>query len=149
MRKLMWFTIGFAVAMLIGTYILPVQFYLAAAGVGALLLAVFLACMLRFPKMGIAAMAAFSCVVGFMWLFAFDSLYLSTARAYDDVEMELTIVASDYSYETDYGAATEGRIELNGKTYTVLAYHDKDSILAPGDTIIGNFLLRSTTRRTS
>lgn len=144
MRKLMWFAIGFAVAMLIGTYILPVQFYLAAAGAAALLLAVFLVCMLHFPKMGIAAMAVFSCVVGFMWLFAFDSLYLSTARAYDDVEMELTIVASDYSYETDYGAATEGKIELNGKAYTVLAYHDKDSILAPGDTIIGNFLLRST-----
>ena len=144
MRKLMWFAIGFAVAMLIGSYILPVHYYLAAAGVGALLLAVLLACMLRFPKMRIAAMTAFACAIGFIWLFTFDSLYLSTARAYDEIEMEVTIVAADYSYETDYGVATEGTIELEGKNYTVLTYHDKESLLAPGDTITGNYLLRST-----
>ena len=144
MRKLMWFAIGFAVAMLIGTYILPVHYYLAAAGVGALLLAVLLACMLRFSKIRIAIVAVFACVLGFLWLFGFDFLYLATTRAYDDMEMELTIVAADYSYETDYGAATEGTIELEGKNYTVLTYHDKESLLAPGDTITGKFLLRST-----
>lgn len=144
MRKLMWFAIGFALAMLLGTNILPVQFYLAAAGAGALLLAVLLVCMLRFPKIRIAAVAVFACIIGFLWLFGFDMLYLSTARAYDNTEMVVTIVAADYSYETDYGAATEGKVEFDGKIYSVLAYHDKDSLLTPGDTITGNFLFRST-----
>ena len=144
MRKLMWFAIGFALAIFIGTYCLPVTDYLAASGVGASAFALLLLCMLRYPKLRIPAMTMFACTMGFIWLFCFDQLYLSTARAFDDKEMVVTIVAADYSYETDYGAATEGRVELEGKTYTVLAYHDKDSLLSPGDTITGNFLLRST-----
>ena len=144
MRKLMWFAIGLAAAMLIGTYFLPVQFYLAAAGTGAIIIAILLVCMLRFPKLRIAVMAALACTLGFLWLFGFDALFLSTVRSYDNTEMVVTITAADYSYETDYGAATEGKLELDGKIYTVLAYHDGEIMLSPGDTICGNFLLRST-----
>lgn len=144
MRKLMWFGIGFTAAALVGAYLLPAELYLAAAGISSVLLAVLLVCMLRFPKIRIAAMITFACMAGFLWMTGFDTLYLSTARVYDDQEVTITIHAADYSGESSYGAATEGRIVLDGKTYTVLAYHDKDTVLSPGDTITGTFLLRCT-----
>lgn len=142
MRKLMWFALGFAAAMVLGTYILPVDLYFAAAGVSALLLAAMIICMLRFPKVKIAAMAAFACAVGFLWMTCFDTLYLSTARAFDDETVNITVIATDYSYKTEYGAAVEGRLELNGRNFTILAYHDQETSLSPGDTISGEFLLR-------
>ena len=144
MRKLMWFAIGFAIAMLTGTYILPTKLYLLAAGAAAILFAISLVVMMCFSKARIPAMVLAACTVGFIWLSVFDSTFLSAARQCDNNEVYITIQAADYSYETNYGAATEGRVDLNGKTYTILAYHDNEIMLTPGDLLTGNFLLRST-----
>ena len=55
MRKLMWLTIGFAMAAIVGSYALALQWYLLAAGISAGLLCVSLLCMLRFPSLRAAS----------------------------------------------------------------------------------------------
>ena len=119
MRKLMWFAFGFAVAALFGTYWLQPDWYLPAAGISALVLAICLLRMMRLPKMRIAAMVSFAAVVGFLWILGYDCLFLSITRGYDDQTLQVTITATDYSYETEYGAATEGRVTLDGHSFVL------------------------------
>ena len=144
MRRVMWFSVGFFLAVLVGAYCLSADHYLAAAGVSAVLLAAALIIAMRFPAVRIAAMVFFACTLGFCWMHGFDAIKLSTARAADDLQMPITVSAIDYSYLTDYGAAVEGTVSINGKTYRVIAYHDQELSLKPGDLLHGEFLLRCT-----
>jgi len=144
MRKLMWFTIGFTIAAAVGSYVLALQWYFLAAGVSAVLLGGSLGLMLRFPKMRIVAMVCFGCIIGFCFQVGFDLVYLSTARASDQQTLSVSIYATDYSYETEYGGAVEGRVELNGKDYKVKAYLPEKTVMAPGDWINGDFELKCT-----
>ena len=149
MRKLMWFTIGFAVAAAMGSYALAVKWYLLAAAVCAVLLGIGFAVMLRFPKIRVFCMLCVGCIMGFCFQTGFDLLYLSTARAADARMLDVTISASDYSYTTDYGSAVMGKVELNGKRYKVLTYLPENTYLAPGEQVTGTFVLRSTLPGTS
>lgn len=144
MRKLVWFTIGFAIAVGLGAYLLSPDVYFYVSGGFALILAIFLAFMLRFPKLRIAAMVAFGLVVGFVWQSVYDAYYLSIARSVDELTVELTLTATDRSELTNFGAATACRVELDSKSYALVAYHDAETVLAPGDTLTGAFLLRCT-----
>ena len=144
MRKLMWFVIGFAIAAAVGSYALALKWYLLAAGISAVLLGVSLACMLRFPKVRIAGMVCFGCIIGFCFQAGFDWMYLSTARAADEMTLDVSIYATDYSYETDYGCAVMGRVELSGKQYKVQTYLPEKTHLAPGDWVNGSFMVKST-----
>ena len=116
MRKLLWFAVGFALAVGLCNALLPVNVYLLSSGVSAALLAICLFCMLRFPKFRIGAMISFAATIGFLWCLGYDAMYLAPVRGYDGQTVTLTLTATDVSYETNYGAATEGRVELDGKT---------------------------------
>ena len=144
MRKLLWFTLGFSLAIGVGAYCLRPELYFYVSGGCALLLAACLAAVLRFPQMRIAAMLLFGCVVGFLWQSAFEANYLSIARNMDEKTVTLTVTATDRSCETNYGAATECVVKLNGRTFRIWTYHDADAMLSPGDTLSGEFLLRCT-----
>ena len=143
-RKLMWFSIGFAVASAIGMYFLQGCWYLAASGIASLLLAICLYLMKRFPKLRIAVVCLLGCVIGFVWLSVFETAYLSVPRAADDKRYVLTLTATDYSYESDYGCVVEGVGKLNNKMYRMRIYLPKQIKLSPGDTLTARFLLRST-----
>ena len=142
MRKLMWFAVGFTAACAAGVYLLH--------GVWILLIGLF--CLIGYgatallgTKPGkLAAMVLLGCVMGFIWLWGYDCLYLNNARAYDGETVTITITASDYSYEPSYGQAFDGRVELDGKTYRVRCYLNEDILVAPGDTVHGEFRLRYT-----
>ena len=144
MRKLMWFTIGFSAAAVIGCGWLAPAWFLLAAGAAAVCLCVCLLIMLRFPKTRVAAMLVFGCTIGFLWQLGYDSFYLSTARRIDEQKGELTIYATDYAYETDYGCAVEGKLRLNGKTYKIRTYLPKETRMSPGDRVTGTFTIRCT-----
>ena len=142
MRKLMWFTIGFAAACAIGVYLL--------SGIWLFLLA--LCCLigaagLFFVKTDTAKIAALILaggVAAFVWLFGYDWLYLSYARSMDSKTIETTITATDFSFDTDYGISGDGQLALDGKTYRVRYYlYSKDPV-APGDRITGEVRLRYT-----
>ena len=140
----MWFAIGFSLASAVGMYLLQGYWYLAASGVAALVLAVCLGLMLRFRKLRIVAVCLLGCVVGFVWLSFFETAYLSVPREVDETRMVLTLTATDFSYETDYGCTVEGIGQLNGKPYTIRIYLPKKADISPGDTLTARFLLRCT-----
>lgn len=143
MRKLMWFTIGFFLAAMIGCWAVPRQWYLMASGIAAVVLAVCLLLMLRFPRVRLIGMVIFGCIVGFLWQLGYESFYLSPVRQADGNMASYTIHATDYSYETDYGCAVEGKIYLQGHSYQIRAYLPKETVLSPGDRVSGDFTLRA------
>ncbi|MCD7755211.1 MAG: DNA internalization-related competence protein ComEC/Rec2 [Firmicutes bacterium] len=144
MRKLMWFTIGFAAATLLcacvyGGWLLP-----AAAGAGVVSLVLVGLCW-KFPALKRPAAVAVGCVVGLGWFAVYNGRFLAAARAADGSTAAVTITVSDYSEQTNYGSAAEGTVTLDGRTYRVKFYLKNDASLAPGDTVSGSFRLRFTT----
>lgn len=144
MRKLMWVAIGFVIAAAIGMYLLQGEWYFAASGCAALILATVIFLMQRFPKMKLLAFCIFGCVIGFLWLSIFESAYLSIPRAADEKRVELTITATDYSVQSDYGYMVDGIGYINNRPYRMRIYLPKEVEIAPGDTLTARYLIRST-----
>lgn len=136
MRKLMWFTLGFALACALCAYMLPVAM-LAGAVAGALLLA-----MLCFRASRRAALALLGCAVGFLWFSMYHSHYLSAAAALDGMTKDISVRITDYSRETSYGIAADGSLDIGGKTYQVCIYLDEREPLEPGNMVTGSFRFR-------
>lgn len=144
MRKLMWFAVGFAAAALIGLYLLQGSWYFLASGVASFALAVCLWLMQRYPKVRIVATLLFGCVIGFVWLSIFEYYYLSVPRTIDEQKIVLTLTATDYSVDSEYGCVVDGTGELDGKTYTLRIYLPKKAEIAPGDKLTARYILRCT-----
>ena len=142
MRKLMWFTIGFTVACTAGVYLLSGAWYLLI-GLFCLIgcIATFF---LQTKPAKITAITLLGCLVGFSWLWVYDSLYLSNARSYDEESVEITVTATDYSFIPGFGQAFDGRVEFDGISYQVRCYLNEDISVAPGDVVQGEFKLRYT-----
>lgn len=142
MRRLMWFTIGFSAACAIGVYL--------ASGIWLLLLGAFcLAALLALLSVHSllsrkTICVLLGCLIGLLWLWCFDWMYLSPARQMDEQRMMLEIEVTDYSRETDYGIAAEGKVTLDGKRYSIQFYLNEECSLAPGDRVVGGFRLRYT-----
>ena len=144
MRKLMWFSLGFAIAAAIGMYLLQGSWYFLASGGAALLLEICLWLMQRCPKLRVGAMLLLGCIAGFVWLSVFEYAYLFVPRAADGQKIVLTLTATDYSQESDYGCVVDGIGKLNGKTYTMRIYLPQQVEVSPGDTQTARYVLRST-----
>lgn len=142
MRKLMWCTVGFTAACAAGVYLLSGFWFLL---IGLFCLIGGIAMLFVRTKLGkIVGTILLGCVIGFTWLWGFDTVYLSPARAVDGETVSLTITASDYSYATDFGQAFDGRTELEGKSYQIKCYLSEDVTIEPGDVVKGEFRLRYT-----
>lgn len=139
MRKLMWFTIGFSLACVIGVYITHGNwtFLLAAFfGLGALGMV-----WLKTKAARVALLVMLGLTVGTLWLWIYDMAYLSSARELDAQVIESTIEVTDYSGNT---GSVEGKLRVDGKNYRVYLYlYDQDE-LSPGDQVSGSFRLRFT-----
>ena len=99
MRKLMWFTVGFAAACVVGAYILQgaVLYILAAclfvpAAAGFILLR-------NLPGLRSAALTLAGLAVGLAVWQSYDDAYLAHAKAVDGQTMPLSIVATYYSFD--------------------------------------------------
>ncbi len=142
MRKLMWFAIGFTAACALGIYLSYGIWLLLAAGFCipcAILLGI-----RESRRAKQTAAASWGLVVCFLWLFGYDCLYLSTARKVDGLTENISVEITDYSFNLDYGTVTEGKIQIENKTYRICVYLDEDRILNPGDRVTGSFRLRYT-----
>ena len=142
MRKLMWFTIGFTAACAVSVYLLS-GFWLLLIGLFSLSAGV-AAWFLKGEKARITAVALLGCVAAFVWCWGFDALYLSHAREQDGQTVRLSITATDYSYDTHYGVAFDGKGMLDGRTYNMRCYLQTKDPIQPGDRISGDFRLRYT-----
>ena len=140
MRILMWFTIGFAAACALSVYLgIGIWICLLTTSVAAFLFA------LRKPAPKVAAIMLLGVTAGMLWIGGYNHFYLNAARNYDGEKINATATVSDYSYETDYGVATEAKTTLDGKSFRVKLYYPVDTALAPGDVIKGEFRFRLTT----
>ena len=134
MRKLMWFTIGYAAACAVGTYLLRGRGLLlmfAVCALGALALVKFR----EHPVLRRCMVLLLGCAVGCMAFFGYEALVLRPAALMDGQTTEVTIRVTDYSWESDYGIAADGVLELSGRRYKVRFYLNEDRELVPGDVV--------------
>jgi len=144
MRTLMWFAIGFAAACFFGMYLVTGAWLILLFGFAiAATVPLFF---LKNKAARITAVVLLGLSAGLLWQYGFDALYLQTARGYDGETVSTVATVSDYSFETQFGVAVDGKISLDGKSYKVRIYLTDYSELSPGDTIQADFRLRLTTR---
>lgn len=143
MRRLMWFTIGFAAACAVAVWLIPGEWILSAALILGLLVTVLSFCT-AYMVCRVGRIVLFGCTLGLIWFFGFQTHYLDAAVQLDGMTQRLSLVAADYSYDTDYGIGVDAAVVLNDRTYRIRAYLDKDISLAPGDVVTGDFRLRYT-----
>lgn len=140
MRKLMWFSIGFAASCAAGAYLLS-GFWLVALSIMCIIAAFVIGFAFHKP---ITAVLAVGLAVGFAFFYGYDQLYLETARNSHGESVNTTVTITDYSYETEYGVAADGVIRLGDSTYKAKLYYNKSAQLKPGDVLTGDFNLRYT-----
>lgn len=143
MRKLMWFTVGFTAACAVGAYLLLDSRLLICAGI-CLALGLLL-CFLPQNWSKPVGVVLLGCCIGCCWICGYQHFHMQPAREYDGKTAELTIVATDYSQETKYGIAADGKVKLSGKEYKVRFYLYQEEHLEPGDIVTGTFRIRLTT----
>lgn len=151
MRILLWFTIGFGVACAFGCYIAPVGlsalliFCLLASILAAVICWKFMKWEYGYPNR--AAILLLGVSIGLIWWMAFDAIRIQPVRKLDSQTVEAQVIASDYSYETNYRQAVDGKIDIDGKTFRVRAYFNGQEVqLQPGDTVTGKFHIQMTVR---
>ena len=140
LRRLVWFTIGFAFACFLGIYFLYADALLLVAAACGIVITV---CLLLPKKLWrqVAACIATGCMIGAFWLWCYDAYYLSFARACDMQTRSIHVVITQYAQETQTGASTTGEVALNGKKFTAKLYLDDADKLQPGDVVEGKFKL--------
>ena len=142
MRKLMWFTIGFLAACLLGTFFwLDSQLIAACLGFGATC-AVCFAHGKKFSWLRRLGAVCLGLALGFGWYQVYSVCYLQPVFDLDGEKMPLTIQCIDYSDETSYGTAVDGLITVNDKPYRARIYLEGTPELEPGDIVTGEFELR-------
>lgn len=144
MRRLMWFSIGFAAACLAGA-VLYEQWIVLGAIITLVIAGILAAVNKKYGNCLLPLLILLGLGIGLCWFCAYDYLFVTIPRAADGKQLNVCIVATEYSYETDYGSAVEGTVVFNEKTYSVKAYlHTKEQV-SPGDTVSGRFRFRLTT----
>ena len=139
MRKLMWFTIGFAGACGLCVYVLPfpwIRLALISAGIAGCVLALLDK---LFPVLRRIGLVFLGCALGFFWYSGFQTRYLAAPAALDGKTETVTIRTADYGTETEYGFSVEGRLPLEGRSYRVRMYLKETEPLEPGSLITGPF----------
>ena len=145
MRKLMWFSLGFALFCGIAAYGMNCAWLLPLA-VTAVLSAVAAVISLRNNRVIYPILAVLiGAVAGLLWFGAYDLVYLGPVSVLDGQEVTLSFTASDYSYETNFGTGVDAVAVIEGKPYQIRAYINEEAELAPGDGVEGTFRLRMTT----
>ena len=143
MRKLMWFTIGYALSCGVGTYLVRGNGMLLLAAVCAL----FAVGLLKFrnaPVLKRGMVLALGCAVGCLAFFGYEWFVLKPIEGLDGQAVPVTIQVTDYSWDTDYGCAADGVTELEGRRYQVRFYLNDRQALEPGDTVTMSARLRLT-----
>ena len=143
MRKLMWFTLGFAAACAFCAYC--GMMWVPSLGLLAGSVTVVLLYGMRFRRsVRIGAAIFLGVFAGCMMFLVYDSAVLSDARLLDGKTERRTVIVHDYSYETDIGCAVDGSVEIDGRHYKVRVYLNEYRELEPGNRLQGEFRFRYT-----
>ena len=139
MRKLMWFTVGFAAACAVCAYLFAGNLMYVIAGlsfIGGILLLVGEP---LFSKQKIVAMLLMGYAAGAFWYQYCLDTTIGQAEMLDGSTVNVTFVAADYSYDVEFGTAVEGTVEVEEHTYKVRLYLNHSVDIVPGDRITANF----------
>ncbi len=145
MRKLFWFTVGFAcgcglcVVSLWQHPLLPLLIYALASSV----LCLALAGKNEFFRIPAILLLGLSLSVG--WFSLFWGRYIQTVQPMDGQTVHLQVIATGYSEETDYGLSVDGIAKLEGNYYRLRLFQKEDARMEPGDILESDVLLRMTT----
>ncbi len=144
MRKLMWFTIGFALASLLCGSWLNGNMGLLALAVSGLLLGALLPFLNKWKHLRLAVAVLLGAMVGFGWITGYGLATYPPVQAVDGQRMEISITILDMPEETNYGCRVQGMVELDGKAYKLMLYlYGEQQRPDIGDVVTGSFLLRS------
>lgn len=162
MRRLMWFTLGFACACLLTVYLLPEGWlpWIALIAAGAFPV-------LRLRRSGRrtlrvrAAPASgpspcrllpVSCcllglTIGLLWCWGYEALVLSPAREAEGRQEQLTAELCGYPRQTGYGHWADAYVTVSGRRVKTRLYlYGPLPELEPGDRVTGSFTLRRADR---
>jgi len=142
MRWLVIFTVGFVVACVVGAYFTLGNWLLLLFGF--CLAAGILLYICKHQSLHIVAAVMIGCAIGLLWNWGYQHFYLQDARALDGQEARIAVTATDYSYETDYGTAVDGKFTYADKSYRVKLYLSDYVTLEPGDQIESDCAFRYT-----
>jgi competence protein ComEC len=141
MRKLMWFTAGFAAGCAAGAY-LGCGFWLwvvAAVFLAAGVLLYFLP--LTSTGKRIIGLLAAGIAFGCIFISVQDGTQLAKARQYDGKTVTATIELTDFGAPTKTGISAEGNITLDGTRYALRVFLSVITAVNPGDSFSGEFTL--------
>ena len=144
MRKLMWFTIGFAAACAVCAYLLDGLWPLLLGTAGLCGGIVLLLQKKNWQK--ICGVILIGCFVGFAWNWAFQVGYTNYAKELDGQTVQTEVLISDYSYQTDKGTVADGRVYYHDRSYQVRLYIYDDVSLKPGDRVQAECKFRYTAK---
>lgn len=144
MRKLVWFTSGFAGACFLCFYLISGQFlYLVACILFALGLTISLVPRF-FTFQRIIGLILVGAAVGTLWVQLYRQIYLDPAKELDEMSVTEWVEISDYSFETANGIGADGRLIYNGRPYKVRLYTQGIESLAPGDRLYASYIMSET-----
>ena len=143
MRKLAWFTLGFALGMLGLTTVLwgrslwPGLVLLAlgvlAAGASR-----------RWSWLSLPGAVLLGAAAAWGWMGLVQARLYTPLKILEGQTAQAEILALDYGQETDYGEEVKGRIYIDGKGYALRAYLQEGLPVEPGNRLTGEFRFRLT-----
>ncbi len=143
MRKLVWFTLGFAMACAFCAYFWMEQ-YLEPAIFAGILGMMFLGLTAKVRSFRIPAAIFLGLALGFGMFHLYDSMTLSDAKELDGRTQRATIIVRDYSWDSRYGTACDATVETGEHSYRVRVYLDEKLDLIPGNRLKGDFAFELT-----
>ena len=145
MRKLMWFTLGFAAACIPCAYFWLVESLLIPAAILLVMCVTALFLGKKIKLLFFAAALCAGCAAGLLWFQFYAGNYLSVASSFHQIIVDVTACCTDYSYETKYGTAVEAVIKIDEKPVRTKLYLDEKIQAEPGDLLQGRFEFQVTT----
>ena len=147
MRKLMWFTIGFGAACAYCAYTWAFDGLILAAICFLAIFGAMLAAGKTMEKLYVAAAVSLGIAIGCLWFQGYRNILLSPVERLDGQTTNVTLYCTDYSKPTDYGMSAEGFLYVEGKPCRAKMYLNASVEMEPGDILVGQFRLRTTTTR--
>ena len=144
MRTLMWFTIGFAASCGLFAYGRDSRWLLPAAILAVLVLVAGVCLTGRRKYLRPALAVLMGSLLGLGWFGVSYLSRLQPLQAMDGEQFAISVTATDYGYETEYGTAVDGMVPVDGKIRQIRLYLSEEAEIRPGDRIEGAFRLSVT-----
>jgi competence protein ComEC len=144
MRTLALFAAGYTAACALGAYMgLTGYGFWLAVGLMAAAFAVF-AFSKQYPLLSKVCAVCLGASIG-LCCFSLHGIYVvQQAAKLDGQTQTVSVLVTEFSYETQRGAVADGELTIEGKRYKVRLYLDGEEALEPGDRVEGNFRFRLT-----